>query len=328
MSYNVLYWNPSATPDLRRIVESEMPPAWTLQVLGADGSAAELLPRCDFMIVADRAVTAADLAAAARLRMIQHQGVGYERIDLEACRQRGVLLALTPEGTTTGVAEHTILLILAIYKQLLKASTSIRSGGWLQWELRPNSFELAGKTLGLAGFGRIGQAVAKRASAFDTKILYFDPFSRVPVPSEATRVAALEDLLGESDIVSLHLPGSTANRHLIGKRELELMKPNAILINTSRGNLVDELALAHALASGRIAGAGLDVLENEPAHHGDPLLGFDNVLITPHISAGTVDAFRVKMRAVFENLRRYANAQSPRNIAPELSGLISTDKTL
>ena len=124
---------------------------WTLQVLGHDGTAIELLPQCDFMVVADRAVSAADLAAASRFRMSQHQGVGYERIDISACRDRGIPLGLTPEGTTTGVAEHTMLPILALYKQLLKAASGVRTGHWMQWELRQNSFELAGKTLGLAG---------------------------------------------------------------------------------------------------------------------------------------------------------------------------------
>jgi phosphoglycerate dehydrogenase-like enzyme len=273
------------------------------------------------MIVADRAVTADDLARAGRLRMIQHQGVGYERIDLQACRERGVLLGLTPEGTTTGVAEHTILLILALYKQLLKAANGVRNGNWMQWELRQNSFELSGKTLGLAGYGRIGRAVAQRAAAFEAKVVYFDPYLDVAAPGDSTRVPTLEDLLRQSDIVSLHLPGSVSNQHLMGEPEFGVMRSNAILINTSRGSLVDEEALYRALVSRRIAGAGLDVLEREPAPAGHPLLTLDNVIITPHISAGTADAFRTKMRAVFENLQRYANGQPPRNVVAELADI-------
>lgn len=316
MNYIVLYWNPSATTDLRRIMEQEMPRGWRLMIPGQDGEAASLLPCADFMVVADRAVTAADLDAAERLRMIQHQGVGYERIDVASCKQRGVVLALTPEGTTTGVAEHTILLILALYKQLLRAATGVPRGDWLQWELRQNSFELSGKTVGLVGFGRIGRAVARRATAFDARVIYHDPLAD---DGAFERMPNLDALLEQSDIVSLHVPGSAGNRHMIGEQELVRMKPSALLINTSRGNLIDEAALYAALTGGQIAAAGLDVLAQEPPQTANPLLHLDNVLITPHISAGTADAFRAKMRAVFENLQRFASGAQPINVVPELT---------
>ncbi len=325
METNVLYWNPSATADLRRIVEHELPPGWQLLVLDQDGAADALLPRCDYMVVADRAVTASDLRRASRLRMIQHQGVGYERIDVAACRERGILLGLTPEGTTTGVAEHTLLLILALYKQLVKAATGARSGVWMQWTLRSNSFEFAGKRLGLVGFGRIGRAVAARARAFDADVWFYDPAVPDGVAG-ASRADSMEALLGVSDIVSLHLPGAVANRYLIGSAALARMRPNAILINTSRGNLVDEAALYDALTTGTIAGAGLDVLEAEPPPAGHPLLTLENVLVTPHISAGTVDAFRTKMRAVFANLLRFHRGDVPVHLAPEFAGMDAQSK--
>jgi phosphoglycerate dehydrogenase-like enzyme len=321
MQRNVLYWNPSATPDLRSILEQEMPRDWTLRVLDQDGSADALLADCDFMIVADRSVTAQDFNKIKRLRMIQHQGVGYERIDIQACREHGVLLGLTPEGTTNGVAEHTILLILAIYKQLIKAATGVRTGHWMQWELRQNSFEISGKTVGLVGFGRIGRAVAARARAFEATVLYFDPFLAEAGAEDAERASSLQELLSRSDIVSLHLPGSASNRKLIGAPALRTMKSTAILINTSRGNIVDEAALYEALQSGWIAGAGLDVLEQEPAAATNPLLSLDNVVVTPHISAGTVDAFRTKMRAVCDNLLRFDRGEAPLNLAPEFANV-------
>jgi phosphoglycerate dehydrogenase-like enzyme len=273
------------------------------------------------MIVADQAITRSDIDAARRLKMIQHQGVGYERIDIEACREHGILVGLTPEGTSTGVAEHVILLILALYKQLVKAATELKAGRWLQWELRHGSFELSGKRLGLVGFGRIGQEVARRALAFDASVLYFDPFlttrSNLPVEGMST----LEQLLSESDIVSLHVPATGGNRHFMNERTLAHMRQNAILVNTARGSLVDERALMTALEQKRIAGAALDVLEQEPARADNPLLRFDNVLVTPHISAGTRDAYITKMRAVFENLLRFTRDEIPCYIVPELKGL-------
>jgi phosphoglycerate dehydrogenase-like enzyme len=277
------------------------------------------LRECDFILVADHAVTAGHIAAAPRLRMIQHQGVGYERIDLEACRARGIPVALTPEGTSIGVAEHTLLLILAVYKQLVKAANGARAGKWMQWQLRGNSFELYGKTLGLVGMGRIGREVAQRALAFGASVIYFDPFVPQLEDLPVRKVDALDEFLAAADIVSLHAPASGVTRHFINTCTLGRMKPGALLINTSRGALVDEAALVEARRSGRLAGAGLDVLEKEPATPDNPLLSFENVIITPHIAAGTRDALATKMRAVFANLLRFTRGEPPRNVVPELA---------
>ena len=238
------------------------------------------------MIVADWAITVEDLAAAPKLRMIQHQGVGHERIDKQALKARGVPLALCPAGTTIGVAEHTILLILAVYKRLVVADTKMRQGTWLQWGLRSTSFELCGKTLGLVGFGRIGQAVAKRAHAFDAKILYHDAFIPTP-PAEArawgVESVGLDDLLRRSDIVSVHVPTTDETRNFMNAARFAQMKRSAVFINTSRGAVVDEPALIRALQDKVIAGAGLDVFEKEPIRPENPLLAMDNVILTPHI---------------------------------------------
>jgi phosphoglycerate dehydrogenase-like enzyme len=245
--------------------------------------------------------------------------VGYEKIDTAACLEHGVLLALTPQGTTAGVAEHTILLILALYKQLVKAASAAANGRWMQWELRGNSFELSGKRLGLAGFGRIGREVALRASAFNATILFYDPF--ITDQGSYQRCATLEELLSESDIVTLHLPLTPATRAIINAGNLRLMAPHAILINTSRGGLIEESALIQALRAGTIAGAGLDVLTKEPPDPEHPLLKMDNVLITPHIAAGTRDAFQAKMRAVFDNIIRFTQGLPLLNVVPELASL-------
>lgn len=189
----------------------------------------------------------------------------------------------------------------------------MRRGEWLQWELRPTSFEIYGKTLGLLGLGRIGREVAKRARAFDANIIYFD----MQRPDEAAEQSLgvsyrdLDDLLSEADIISLHVPSNASTRHIINAETLAKMKSTAILINTARGPLVDEKALAAALRSGAILGAGLDVFEVEPPARDNPLFGLPNAIVTPHIAAGTVDALRIKMNACFANMRRIVAGEEP-----------------
>lgn len=310
MPYTVVYWNRAAA-DVYEVIRSAMPAGWSLVTLEGDGQEAwrEHLRLADFLVVADWPITEQDLQAAPKLKMVQHQGVGHERIDKEALKARGIPLALCPAGTTVGVAEHTLLLILAVYKRLVLADTKLREGVWLQWGLRSVSFELAGKTLGLLGFGRIGQAVARRASAYDARVLYHDPYLREPPPEAAAWGAvavSFADLLRRADILSLHVPATDQTRRCLSTPQFEQMRRSAILINTARGAIVDEAALIKALETKTIAGAGLDVFEQEPVRPDHPLLRMDNVVVTPHISAGTVDALRQKMRALFTNLQRFA----------------------
>lgn len=313
MSYTVVYWN-RAAEDVYGVIRSQMPAGWMLITLAGDTREGWLaqLGEADFLIVADWAITQEELQAAPKLRMVQHQGVAHEKIDKAALQARGIPLALCPAGSTVGVAEHTILLILAVFKRLVVADTKMREGIWLQWGLRTTSFELAGKTLGLLGFGRIGQAVARRAYAFDARILYHDPFLKER-PEEAAgwdvQPVSLDVLLRESDILSVHVPTTDETRRFLSTPEFERMKRSAILINTSRGAVVDEAALIKALETKTIAGAGLDVFAQEPINRENPLLRMDNVILTPHIAAGTVDALREKMRSIFANLQRCAEGK-------------------
>lgn len=314
MSFTVFYYNPQATSELCAAIRAELPVGWRLSIPGNPEDVSQELGTCDFILVADRAITAADLVAAPRLRMIQHQGVGYDKIDLVACAARGIPVALTPEGTTTGVAEHTLLLILALYKQLLPAANAAREGRWLQWELRSTSHEISGKALGLVGYGRIGREVARRAAAFDARVFYFDPYQAPGGHATAVRVDTLEQLLRASDIISLHVPLNGETRGLINEASLTCTKRGAILINTSRGGLIEEQALADALDTGQLAGAGLDVLSQEPPAANHPLLRRQNVLVTPHISAGTRDAFSTKMRTAFANMLRQTRGEPVHNL--------------
>ena len=317
MSQTVVYWN-RATEDVYEIIRSEMPSGWRLVIPEGEAPAAcyPQLAEADFILAATWAIGEAELRAAPKLKMVQHQGVGHEKIDKAALAARGIPLAICPAGTTTGVAEHTLLLILAVYKRLVVADRELRQGNWLQWGLRSTSFELAGKTLGLLGFGRIGQAVARRAHAFEAKLLYHDPFlAEPPAAAQACDASpvSLADLLAGSDIVSVHIPTSDATHKLLGAEAFRRMKRSAVLINTARGAVVDEAALVEALERKLIAGAGLDVFEQEPLGTESPLLKMENVVLTPHISAGTVDALRQKMRAVFANMQRCLRGEEPRD---------------
>jgi phosphoglycerate dehydrogenase-like enzyme len=313
--YRVLYLQvlPSAVLE---IVRSQLPPGFEIEGLeepSPDGVLRQVAD-ADFILVATTPVTEEIMAAAPRLRLIQHQGVGYNNVDVAAAARRGIPVALTPEGTTVGVAEHVFLLILALYKQLRRAEGALRRGEWMQWALRPRSYEMKGKTLGIVGLGRIGKAVAKRAIAFELgEILYHDVIRLDAKVEQELGVVfrSLDDLLCRADILTLHAPLTQETEGMIGARELRLMGKQAILINTARGALVDEQALYQALAASQIAGAGLDVFTREPPSPDNPLMALDNVVVTPHIAAGTYDALQTKMAAAFANMVRVAEGKRP-----------------
>jgi D-3-phosphoglycerate dehydrogenase len=316
----VLYWN-RATPDVYAVVREELPPGLRLLLLESDDppEARAKLAEAEFLLVADWAVTATDLEAAPRLRLVQHQGVGYERIDTAALAARKIPLCLCPAGTATGVGEHTLLLILALLKKLVPAHTALVQGRWLQWGLRTQTRDLDGKTLGLVGFGRTGRATARRARGFDVRLIAHDPYVTLS-PAERTgwgvELVGRERLFREADVVCLHVPLTAETRHLINRETLGWMKPTAYLVNISRGGVVDQEALIEALRGRRIAGAGLDVFSPEPLPPGHPLTTLDNVVLTPHVGAGTLDAFRAKMRFAFENMRRVVGGEPPLERVP------------
>ena len=311
---NVVYLEP-VPEDVEEIVRECLPSDLTLRVRKADEAPDDVVADADFLLVATTKVTPSVLQAATKLKHIQHQGVGYNNIDLDASREKGITIGLTPEGTSIPVAEHVFLLILSLYRKLFEARQSLRDGKWLQWELRPHSFDLVGKTVGIVGLGRIGRELATRLRAFGCDVIYTDAVraSEVDELNLGVLFVEWEDLLKQSDIVSLHVPLLPETRNLIGARELEMMKANAILINAARGGLIDEAALIDALKKGQIAGAGLDVFEQEPPPTDHPLLFLDNVVAVPHIAAGTRDAYATKMRAAFANMQRVARGEEPIN---------------
>ncbi len=262
------------------------------------------------------------LEMAPKLRVLQLPGVGYTDDLIVAARKRGVPVTVTPEGTCLGVAEGTIMLILALYRNLPRAHQGMREGRWPHEELRGQSYFLYDKVLGIVGLGRIGLEVVQRARGFlPRRIVYHDLYRRPPEEEKALGVEYLEldELLRASDIVSLHVFLSDRSRHMIGARELALMKPNAILINTARGAVVDEAALYQALRDHTIWGAGIDAWTEEPTPPDNPIRRLDNVVCTPHMATGTVDADRIKYEAGIANFQRALRGEPLENVVRRLN---------
>ncbi|ASJ09716.1 3-phosphoglycerate dehydrogenase [Thermococcus siculi] len=238
-------------------------------------------------------VTRKVIEAAPKLRVIARAGVGLDNIDLEAAKERGIKVVNSPGASSRSVAELAIALTFNVARKIAFADRKMREGTWAKKQAM--GIELEGKTMGVIGFGRIGYEVAKIAHALGMNILLYDPYPNDERAKEVGgRFVDLETLLRESDVVTLHVPLVDATYHLINEERLRLMKPTAILINAARGAVVDTDALVKALKEGWIAGAGLDVFEEEPLPADHPLTRLDNVVLTPHIGASTVEA---QMRA-------------------------------
>lgn len=228
-------------------------------------------------------------AAGKNLKVISNFAVGFDNIDLPEATKRGIVVTNTPGVLTEGVADFTWALLMSTARRIVEADALVRQGKFVGWDpLLLLGGDIFGKTLGIVGFGRIGQAFARRAAGFKMRILVYHPSKRIGVSGINVEFVTLEALLKESDFVSLHVPLKPETRHLIGAKEFGLMKSTAYLINTARGPVIDESALAKALKEKRIAGAGLDVYENEPEVHPD-LLKFSNVVLAPHISSASYE---------------------------------------
>jgi phosphoglycerate dehydrogenase-like enzyme len=259
--------------------------------------------------------------SAPRLKLVQLLSAGYDRVDVEAARKAGVPVSNNGGANAIAVAEHTVLLMLAVLKQLVRFHLDVVAGKW-----RPPAssdspvHELSGRTVGIIGLGNIGKKVARRAAAFDARVQYYDivRLSEADEDALGVRFVLLSELLRTSDIVSLHVPLNDATRAMIGARELGLMKPGAVLVNTCRGPVVDEHALVDALKSGRIGGAGLDVLVDEPPAKDHPLFGLPNVTLTPHSAGPTWENWTARFRNGFDNIERVAAGRRPLWVIPEL----------
>lgn len=252
---------------------------------------------------------------APKLKVISNCAVGYDNIDVKAATERGIIVCNTPGVLTETTADLTFALLMATARRIPEATRFARAGKWKTWGLTLLlGQDIYGATLGIVGMGRIGSAVAKRVTGFGMKIFYYDVARREDLEGQLGMIFIdLETLLRESDFVTLHLPLTKETHHLIGRREFEMMKPTAILINTSRGPIVDQKALYDALKSGQIAAAGLDVTDPEPISPDEPLLSLDNCVVLPHIGSASV-ATRTRMALMAaENLIAGLRGEMPPN---------------
>lgn len=249
----------------------------------------------DALIVRSRTkVTREVINAGAKLKVIARAGVGLDNVDVDAAKTKNITILNTPEAPSVSVAELVFGLMLSIARSISVADAALKDGKWLKHTL--TGLELRGKTLGIVGFGRIGREVAKRAIAFEMKVLAYDVLSQSLADAKTLEVevvgsnrTAFEKLIKSSDIVTIHVPSLPETRHMFGEKEFSMMKQGAIVINAARGGIIDEPALLKALKDGKIGGAGLDVFEEEPPKNID-LIKSSNVVCTPHIGAQTVEA--------------------------------------
>lgn len=253
-----------------------------------------------------------------KVKLIQQPSTGYDHIDVVACAKRGIPVANIGGANSISVAEHTIMLALMLLKRAVYAHQKLVNGQWTQGELMNTVGELYGKTWGILGMGRIGKEVAIRVLAFGAKVIYYDVVRREDVEKLGVVYRPFNRLLAESDVLSIHVPLTEKTRGMIGERELRMMKPTAVLINVSRGEITDEEALAKAVREGWIAGVGVDVFSVEPPPPDHPLLqvareGF-NVIVTPHIAGATNEARMRIINVTLDNVLRVLAGLKPENV--------------
>jgi len=293
---------------------------------GADRSA--LLPAlADASAVLIRSATRIDaeaLAAAPRLQVVARAGIGLDNVDVPAATARGVMVVNAPTSNVVSAAEQAVALLLACARNLAPANAALKSGRWER--SRWTGVEVADKVVGIVGLGRIGVLFAQRMSAFGTALIAYDPYvSPVRAAQIGVRLVSLDDLLRESDFISIHLPKTPETVGLIGREQLALCKPTVRIVNAARGGLLDEQALAEALAAGTVAGAGLDVFATEPCTD-SPLFGFDQVVVAPHLGASTVEAQDKAGVAVARSVRlALAGEFVPDAVNVQAGGVVAED---
>ena len=287
----------------------------------------DLIGGYDALIVRSRTrVTRDVIEVAERLKIIGRAGVGVDNIDVKFATERGIVVVNAPGGNSVSAAEHTIGLILALVRRIPQADRSVKEGKWER--KRFVGVELRGKTLGVVGLGRVGYEVAKRMRCFEMNILAYDPYvSEERARSVGAKLVSLEEILRNSDIITIHVPKTKETEGMISYKEFEIMKDGVYIVNTARGGIVDERALYDAILSGKVAGAALDVYEREPPED-NPLLNLDNVVTTPHIGASTREAQMIVGMTVAEDIVNFFKGLPVRNavnlpsIAPEDYGYL------
>ena len=259
--------------------------------------------------------------SAPKLKLVQLLSAGYDRVDIEAARRARVPVCNNGGANAIAVSEHAILLMLAVCRRLTWQHEMVKSGRWRGNDVASvRLYELSGRTLGIVGLGNIGKKVARLAKGFGMTVQYFDiaRLSEDAADALGVKFRLYEELLHTSDIVSLHVPLSLSTKHMMSTAQFKLMQPTAYLVNTCRGPVVNEAALYEALTNGTIAGAGLDVFDQEPPPANNPLFALDNVVLTPHFAGPTWDNQYSRFRNGFDNVQRVARGDRPLWVIPEL----------
>jgi phosphoglycerate dehydrogenase-like enzyme len=314
-------------PDIEALALEMKPPGFAFQHLPPAASVADIAASIEdaaYLAGFLRFIPDEAFQKAPRLKLIQVLSAGYDRVNIAGARAARIPICTNGGANSVAVAEHTIMLILAVFRKLVTYHQNVAAGRWNEGVPRSvDIFELEGKTVGLVGLGHIGQQVAKRLKAFDCKIIYYDAIRRRAEEEAHLEVqyVPFETLLETSDVVSLHVPLNDDTRDMINARALARMKPKAVLINTCRGEVVQEDDLIEALRDGTILAAGLDTQAQEPADPANPLLDLPNVTLTPHSAGPTVDSFRKRFANGYANIQRVAAGQAPLWVIPEMHDL-------
>ncbi|TAK25818.1 MAG: hypothetical protein EPO26_02260 [Chloroflexota bacterium] len=330
MSAKVITLVPVLADDVLAIARKLLPEGYRLEVVSKADLPARM-PDVEFLLGMEPGwIDDEVLIGAKKLKLVQLMNVGYDSFNVEGARRARVPVAVNGGANAISVAEHTMMFILALLKRLALLDENVRTGVWRGGALGGlRIHEIWSQTVGIVGMGRIGQELVKRIRPFEpSEIVYYDPIRPSAEREKALGVRYLpfDELLNVSDIVSLHVPLMPETRNMIGARALKLMKRTAVLVNNSRGGLVDEAALADALTNGVIAGAGLDVLSQEPPPKDHPLFEVKNVLLTPHMAGPTWESYPRRFANCFENIVRVANGGEPQWVIPELKELIGAPR--
>jgi D-3-phosphoglycerate dehydrogenase len=272
----------------------------------------------DLIMVVYGKITSKIIESATKLKGIVRYGIGIDNIDIDAASKKRIPVANVPDYAIETVADHAMALLLALARRIIEADKAIRTRSWGTWTSPPPTYrgvDLAGKTAGIIGIGRIGRAFAKRASAFDMKILAYDPYVTTEDAKKLNiELVTLEEVLSKSDFISIHAPLTKETRYLIDEKEIRKMKTTSFLINTSRGGLINTQALAKAVGENRIAGAALDVFPNEPPDPKDPLLDLERVVLTPHIAWCTEESVRRLEMTGVQHAIAILQGERPKNV--------------
>ncbi len=314
---NVLVFSGPALP-LLDLAEKMKPEGWDLNIVTPSSTDEEIeagAAEADFALVFGHGVTDAALRAGKNLKLVQLCSAGFDGVNTVLAGELGIPVANNGGANAIPVAEYALTLMLSTLRHAVIADQDTRKGDWMRDDLDGrDTWELFGKTVGIVGAGRIGSTVAGLLRGFETNTLYADPVRSEKAEGYGAKRVELDELLSESDIVTLHTPLDDGTRAMIGRRELGLMKPSAILINTCRGPVVNEPELIEALNEKQIWAAGLDVFEQEPVDPNNPLLKMENVVVGPHVAGKSQESYPRRVKFAFENMQRVWNGGQPESL--------------